>query len=414
MNLLFVTNAYPPDFTGGAELVAHSHALRLTALGYSCTVLTGDRSGGTPALEVSSGIHEGIVVHKVGLHDREYSWRFENFRNAYVDHAFTNLVSSIQPDVVHFHNLPGLSVDLIPMAKARSCATILTVHDHWGFCHRQTLTKPNGSICQDYSACKKCLKHFTGRDGAQHPIDTRNLYIKQRLRELDLMLSPSEYLATEYRNAGAAPKHLRVLSNGVDLGAFFTPPHRDTDDSQNTIFGLACYLGDHKGIKQTLKAISRLPRNCKAQFIFAGKGPLEANIRRYMNWGRNRHMVRFVGAVSPDAMRNFYDQLDVFVCASIWPENQPQTIMEAMACGLPVIATNYGGIPELVVDGQTGQLVRPNDAQALAAAILNYASGPSKALTQSIKARRAIEKHDSRFTIAALISIYKSLVSRRQ
>ncbi len=409
LRILQVTNAYPPSFVGGAELVAHEHAVALRDMGHACHVLTADTIPHSHAFQVSYTQHEQIPVCRVRVPPSSFSWRNANFKNAHVEKAFSSLLLSLKPQLLHFHNLPGLSVNLIRLAKNAGIPTILTAHDYWGFCHRQTLTRPNGELCSDFSECSRCLSTYVDSEGEKRPISERNIYVKTRLRELDVMLAPSDYLAAQYRHADAAPERLLVVSNGVNLQRF-SPPPKGLTTGELLVFGVASHLGKHKGIAELLKAIGRLPRNSPARFDIAGSGPLEGKIRFFTKWHRNGHMVRFVGSISPDQMKSFYAGLDVFICASNWPENQPRTIMEAMACGLPVIATNLGGCPELVQNGVTGLLVPPNDPLSLADALKSYLADPSKTRTHGLAGREFIESHDMKKTINQLLALYSELV----
>ena len=123
-------------------------------------------------------------------------------------------------------------------------------------------------------------------------------------------------------------------------------------------------------------------------------------------------MIRLVGRIEPAEMPAFLSQVDVFIAASHWPENQPLTIMEAMACSIPVVASNCGGIPELISNDATGKLVPPKDPVALCEALNYYILTPEKMHSHGEAARTFIETHDMRTTISKLQEIYTSLLLR--
>ena len=79
------------------------------------------------------------------------------------------------------------------------------------------------------------------------------------------------------------------------------------------------------------------------------------------------HIVRFTGKIGNEQIDGILQNTDVLILPSVWPENQPVTILEAMASGMPVIGSRIGGIPELIDDGVTGYLFNPSDATDLAA-----------------------------------------------
>jgi glycosyltransferase involved in cell wall biosynthesis len=98
----------------------------------------------------------------------------------------------------------------------------------------------------------------------------------------------------------------------------------------------------------------------------------------------------------------------VFALSSI-AEGTPVTLLEAMACGLPVVSTRVGGIPDLVLDGETGMLVPPRDPQALAAALAQYATNPGLLRAHGASARQRVE---SRYSIGAMLAAYLALYDR--
>ena len=408
MRVLYVANNYPPNIIGGAELIAHRHAAALSEQGVDCSVFAGDHSGTRTPLSIHHELFEGLKVFRVALSSQQTSYERSNFRNATIDRLFTETLDEISPNVVHFHNLPGLSVDLIGLAKSRGCRTVLTVHDHWGFCHRQTLTTPDGAICRDYSACHKCLPQFLDHDGTHQPIEARNQHVKEQLKQLDLLLSPSAYLARAYLAAQAAPAQIAVLGYGTDLLKFF-PDRAKYSRTGPLRFGVACYLGEHKGIRTVLNAVDKMPSTAPITLLFAGKGPLEGLIREFITNHRNGHLVSYAGDVVPNRMRDYYRSIDVFILASVWPENQPLTIIEAMACGVPVIATNCGGNPELVQDKIVGRLVPPGDPDSLAEAILSYAANPSIVQLHGERSCRKISCQSLQKSVVRLKRLYTEL-----
>jgi glycosyltransferase involved in cell wall biosynthesis len=411
MRVLYVANNYPPHIIGGAELIAHRHAKEIAALGIECCVFAGDHSGSGPPCSIRKDFFEGLTVFRVALSGAQTAWQRANFKNPEIDRLFADALIELKPHVVHFHNLPGLSVDLIDIARRAGCHTILTVHDHWGFCHRQTLTRLDGSICRDFSACRSCLPHFIDLDGTDQPIEARNEYVRQRLKGLDWLLSPSSYLADQYMAAAMAPANVGVLGYGVDL-RLFSPKRTMSNTSSLVQFGVACYLGEHKGIRVILDAVARLPSDLPIKLTFAGKGPLKDNIIAFIEQHPNGRMISYAGDISPDSMSSFYHSMDVFISASVWPENQPLTIMESMASGLAVIATNCGGSPELVTHARTGFLVEPEREDELAHAMLAYAVNPETARRHGQAGTRCMAARGLQHTVRRLVTLYHELAQQ--
>ncbi len=111
---------------------------------------------------------------------------------------------------------------------------------------------------------------------------------------------------------------------------------------------------------------------------------------------------------------NIYGKIDVLVVPSIWPENSPVTISEAMASGVPVIAFNLGGISELVEEGETGFLVPPKDTRALAERIERFLRHPELQPEMGAKAVAKIQQYDLRKQVDRVLSLYEEIRHQRQ
>lgn len=138
-------------------------------------------------------------------------------------------------------------------------------------------------------------------------------------------------------------------------------------------------------------------------FVFAGNGPLMEKCRaRTRELGLERN-IRWIGWV-PD-VRPLLARMDVLALASRW-EGMPNVALEAMACRKPVVATAVGGTPEVVVDGDTGILVRSGDAEGMAAALLRLLQDRMLAAAMG---RRGGARVDEKFTVAAMVRANEAL-----
>jgi glycosyltransferase involved in cell wall biosynthesis len=125
-------------------------------------------------------------------------------------------------------------------------------------------------------------------------------------------------------------------------------------------------------------------------------------------------MVTFAGEVEYSQMNSEYAQGDVFVHPSIWNDPSPLVLGEAMSAGLPVVATNVGGQPEIVSHGESGLLVPPNDPQALAEALLSLVNDDQLRQRMALAARqRAVQKFDWTRMASELLSLYHKLCDDR-
>jgi glycosyltransferase involved in cell wall biosynthesis len=133
-------------------------------------------------------------------------------------------------------------------------------------------------------------------------------------------------------------------------------------------------------------------QGCPARMRIAGSGPAERQLRQLTRELGLEDIVHFEGRLERDEVVALYGQADAMVNPTT-VDNMPNSVLEAMACGLPVISTNVGGVPYLLTDGETGLLVPTRDPQALANAILRLFS--DRALQQRLRsnALKEVERY---------------------
>jgi glycosyltransferase involved in cell wall biosynthesis len=171
------------------------------------------------------------------------------------------------------------------------------------------------------------------------------------------------YAAREYR---IPPDRLTTIWNGVDLD-HFRPVRRGRDAEGLAIIGCTARLHAKNDHATLLRAFAQVSAGWPgARLLVVGRGPEEARLRTLAAALGIPARVHFVGEQADVAP--YLQQMDLYVQASV-AEGMPNSVLEAMASGLPVVATSVGGTPELVVDGETGLLVPPGDPAALADAV---------------------------------------------
>src|SRR5581483_8470924 len=199
--VLICCNVYPPNFIGGAELIAHYQAKTLQQRGHHVAVFAGDLQSKGERHSLKCEEYDGLLVYRVCLHLIDHQAEFMNFFHQRIEQHFETLLNEFSPDVVHIHNVIGLSVGLIRVARRKNIKVVLTLHDHWGFCHKNTLLKLGTEICGDYRKCAECLPFVKDEDGNQVPIRLRRDFLAVALRSVDVFISPSRYLADAYIRA---------------------------------------------------------------------------------------------------------------------------------------------------------------------------------------------------------------------
>jgi len=167
-----------------------------------------------------------------------------------------------------------------------------------------------------------------------------------------------------------------------------------------------------KGMQQILEALSSLADKRSFQLRIAGDGPLRKSLEKKAQDLGIDDRVEFMGAVEADRMPALLKQADVFILASHW-EGRPNAVLEAMAAGLAVIASDIEGVNELVVDGKTGLLFRDGDSNVLAACIERMLGEPAQAYEYGqAGSARIIEKGlHWRNTAQRYVELYRSCIT---
>ena len=208
-------------------------------------------------------------------------------------------------------------------------------------------------------------------------------------KQASALITVCEDLRQRLVELGEAPSRVVTLRNGVDLTRF-SPGDRDAARKRLGLDGFTLLsvgsLIPRKGHELIIAALADLP---DARLLIAGSGPMRAELERVAEEKGLASRVRFLGEIAHDALTDAYRAADIFVLASS-REGWANVLLEAMACGTPVVATNVNGTPEVVQDPKLGVLVQERSAPALAQAI--------KQLRALSPDRRAVRTYAEQFS----------------
>ena len=211
---------------------------------------------------------------------------------------------------------------------------------------------------------------------------TRWRTAKPLMRLAHLIAVPSGYLVDVFARHGLTAKS---VPNFVEIDQL---PYRQRS-SLRPLFLSNRNFESHYNVSCVLRAFGHIQKQLpQAKLMVAGDGPLREDLRsEARNLGLEN--VTFCGPVAPDRMPMLYDEMDVYLNA---PEidNMPISILEAAACGLPIVTSNAGGIPYMVQDGVNALLVPRNDDVALAVAVTRLFEDPGLALRLTTAARAEV------------------------
>jgi glycosyltransferase involved in cell wall biosynthesis len=234
------------------------------------------------------------------------------------------------------------------------------------------------------------------RNGAEREV------MKHVVRNFDVVVSISEYVKKRLQKFTDLPtSRIVTVYNGVDTSAF--DPTIDGTDFKHRI-GLTgspviLYVGRlawNKGLPHLVDSMREVVENFpRAQLLLCGRGKLESELRHQADSLGLQDNVRFAGLVPDESLPSCYAACDVFVLPSSL-EPFGLVLLEAMSMCKPVVATNVGGIPEVVEDGSNGLLVAPQDSESLSQGLLRILSDESLRTRLAKNGRATVE---SRFTL---------------
>ncbi len=184
---------------------------------------------------------------------------------------------------------------------------------------------------------------------------------------------------------------IEVIPNAIELSVFTPPLQRNGDAPTRLLF--VGRFNAFKSVETLVEAAARLKEMGVTSFELqlVGEGSRRANVERLIIEKGLTRQVQLLGWVERDAIVERYRQADIFVTATTW-EGMPNTVLEGMACGLPVVATRASGLDELVKEGVNGHLVDINDAGTLAKRIADLINNPNERRRMGKESRKIAER----------------------
>ena len=265
---------------------------------------------------------------------------------------------------------------------------------------------------------KPCVVSFHGADVA-HKQDIKDYPAKLRrlFEAVPLVFARSQSLADRLILLGCPPEKLRINHTGIPLNEFPFVDRQPPPDGKWRVVQ-ACRLIPKKGVATSLRAFAIFKRdNPQGEFFIAGKGPLQPELEMLAAGLGIYKDVHFVGFLSQPKLLELYASSQLFLHPSETSPNQdqegvPNSVLEAMATGLPVAATRHGGIPEAVDHGHTGWLVPEEDHAALANAMQEITRSPGLLREMGLRARAAVtDRFEQDAQINLLESFYEEAIA---
>ena len=312
------------------------------------------------------------------------------------------------PDILHLHNNYAFTSSVLLTCHGL-VPVVQTIHDFRMVCPTERAVTPAGRLCGGgiSRACaeEKCV---TWKRYALEALSL-NLYRPLFHRSVYRLIAPSRALFQALERQGLPATHIPHYADTSNW------PHQPLDKASDTILFVG-FLHFSKGVGLLLKAFPRVLRAIPAaRLLIAGDGPMMAELRsQQRQYGLGDEVV-FLGSVSEERIKELHRVSIFAVLPSIIYENSPLTAYEAMACGRAMVGTRIGGIPELVVDQETGLLFERNNDVDLAEKIIRLLRDKDLAERMGKAARqRAEEEFPESRHIDSILALYDEARRARQ
>jgi glycosyltransferase involved in cell wall biosynthesis len=329
------------------------------------------------------------------------------FYSRAAERGLARVLSLHRPDIVHVHNIyHHLSPSVLRPLRARAVPTVMTLHDFKLACPTHRFMA-NGTVCEAcvprrfyMATLKRCYQGsvsastLNGLELAAHTLF--NMY-----DPVGLFVCPSRFMVEKMTAAHVFPERLRWIPNFVDAAAI----EPKTAPGGGVVY--AGRLSEEKGVDTLIRAAARVAGDVHV----VGDGPDRAPLETLAETEGARG-VTFHGHVTSDDVHRLVRDAAVAVMPSRGYENAPMGVLEAFACGVPVVGTDHGGLPELIEPGVDGDLVPPGDIGALADSMHRSLADPDGSFQKGVAARRKVEERFSPTDhLARLDEVYREAMA---
>jgi glycosyltransferase involved in cell wall biosynthesis len=295
-----------------------------------------------------------------------------------------NIISETGPDVAHVHNVyPMLSPAVISACADSGVPVVMTCHNYRLLCPTAGVFR-NGEICTKCTGaggelwcvahnCRGSLAESTAYAVRSAAARTRGTFVDGVTR----YITPSRFTARAIERIGIPEDRIDVVPCMIPRGED-PPPSRQPGD----YVAFAGRLCEEKGVHVLLRAAARTP---DIPFLIAGSGPLDEECR-----GLAPGNVGFVGRLDATALADFYRGARMVVVPSLWYETFGIVPAEAMSHAVPVVASRFGALEELVLDGETGLLFERGSDLELAAKVTELWARPDRCIQMGARGRAKV------------------------
>lgn len=394
MRILVAVHGFPPLQNAGAERYAERLANWLVSQGHSVEVFTTGRlDADEPHLDSTD--QGKLVVHRFSFNIRASKQPFRNtYNNPLIGAAFKKVVENGHFDLMHLVSGYLLSGQVIHLAHEFRIPVAITLTEYFYLCSRLNLLHPDSSYCTGPDTDEKCARClFEEKRRFQlvarvHPrlgdalwvmskglpkiqfqacqIAERRTLLKEALDSCELVIAPSRFIIQKYSENGFDTNRYIFIRHGITKPEKAPDPSINRND-QGLRLGYLGQIKSHKGVDLLVRAVANLldHYNGLSLQIWGSTDDDSIYYQYVKHLAGETARIEFCGAYKGDQLWKILMGLDVVIAPSRCNENCPTVILEAYRAGLPVIATNMGGMAELVQHEKSGLLFELNNAADL-------------------------------------------------
>lgn len=408
--ILFVCHDFPPYKYAGAQLYAYYLALALTKnscqvdVFYPVAQSARKDEAEKELYSVSCKEFNGLRVYEITIPDQNENL-YQAFYNPQIEQAFRELLLREKYQIVHYHLLHRLSATLPLISQELKIKSVATLHDYWLLCIRGHMIDNNFLECSGPATYEKCCKCQFGEIKPEflEYFQTRIKLTKAGYAAIDHKISPSGFLADVHSDYGFVKPQI------LPLGWLTYPEQKRIVNPAKVVFGYLGQVVSRKGLDILLQAVRIIELN-NWQLKIYGEIYEPWYYEKIKPIIENHPNISYHGGYDNSAMSQIFDEIDVFIMPSR-RENYPLTLIEALSAKIPAVASDVGGVREMMTDGKEGFIFKNGDVMQLKSILENILSQPQliAQMKNSIGSLKTIEDNSNE-----MYNIYHNLIKQKK
>ena len=403
MRILLAVHHFPPNFTGGAEWEAYRIASNLINHSHQVQVLSVERviNSKKNTLSWEDDFYKDVPVRRLFLemssaYGEFTSWEYDN---PLIGQHIEKLITEFKPDVFHLISGYLLTGRCLRVAKELNIPTVLSLEDFWFLCRRITMLRSDGKLSTlpiDPVVCAQCIgeekatykflgekfpgimkTYWKSQKSAIGLFKDRKAFSIETLNDVDVIISRSHFLQDFHIRAGVDKNRIVLSRQGLNIENVHPEKKEPTRDKGKLRIGYLGQIAPVKGVHILIKSLQMIDDPHIELKIYGNEAAFPEYSAQLRKISEKDTRIQFSGKYLHDALFQVMQGLDIVVVPSLWYENSPNVILEAFITNTPVIASDMGGMAELVKHKENGLLFKVGDIKDLTVQIQSLLDDPS-------------------------------------